>query len=118
VQEYPVIVPPSWNKADYHSALTNVWAAAARHLSEAEQIFILGYSLPETDSFFRHLYALGSVGSKPLRRIAVFNPDSTGLTNSRFEALLGPGARARYEYHALQFNYAIGHIQGLFPKRR
>ena len=118
VENEPVIVPPSWNKADYHSALSDVWAAAAKHLSEAEQIFIMGYSLPETDSFFRHLYALGSVGSSPLRRIAVFNPDTSGATKNRFETLLGPGAKARYEYHPMTFNDAIPYIQGLFPKRK
>lgn len=118
VEIEPVIVPPSWSKADYHSALSDIWAAAAKHLSEAEQIFIIGYSLPETDSFFRHLYALGSVGSAPLRRIAVFNPDNSGATERRFEALLGPGARARYEYHPMTFEDAIWRIQELFPKRK
>lgn len=118
VEPEPVIVPPSWNKADYHSALTDVWAAAAKHLSEAEQIFILGYSLPETDSFFRHLYALGSVGQSPLRRIAVCNPDNTGATDNRFRSLLGPGASARYEYHQMNFQQAISHIRLLFPTRR
>lgn len=117
VDSEPVIVPPSWNKADYHNALSEVWAAAAKHLSEAEQIFVIGYSLPETDSFFRHLYALGSLGKTPLRRIAVFNPDTSGATNARFQALLGPGAIARYEYHAIPFDQAIGHIKALFPKR-
>jgi hypothetical protein len=118
VEEEPVIVPPSWNKADYHSALSDVWAAAAKHLSEAEQIFIIGYSLPETDSFFRHLYALGSVGVAPLRRIVVFNPDDSGATKNRFEALLGPAAKARYEYHAVGFQEALDKIKSLFPKRR
>ncbi|MHB8092438.1 MAG: hypothetical protein ACYDH8_12720 [Syntrophales bacterium] len=118
VETEPVIVPPTWNKADYHSALSDVWAAAAKHLSEAEQIFILGYSLPETDSFFRHLYALGCVGSAPLRRIAVFNPDDSGTTDRRFKALLGPGAIARYEYHTMTFENAIDHIKTLFPKRK
>ncbi len=117
VESEPVIVPPSWNKADYHNALSDVWAAAAKHLSEAEHIFVIGYSLPETDSFFRHLYALGSVGSAPLRRIAVFNPDSSGATDERFRGLLGPGAIARYEYHPITFDKAIDHIQTLFPKR-
>lgn len=117
VDPEPVIVPPSWNKADYHAALSDVWAAAAKHLSEAEHIYVIGYSLPETDSFFRHLYALGSVGVTPLRKIAVFNPDSTGATDARFQALLGPGAKARYEYHEKTFEQAIGHIKTIFPKR-
>lgn len=118
VDAEPVIVPPSWNKADYHTALSDVWAAAAKHLSEAEHIFVIGYSLPDTDSFFRHLYALGCVGTAPLRRIAIFNPDDTGVIDSRFQALLGPGAIARYEYHTKTFGEAIGHIKNLFPKRR
>lgn len=117
VDAEPVIVPPSWNKADYHAALSDVWAAAGKHLSEAEHIFVIGYSLPETDSFFRHLYALGCVGTVPLRRIAVFNPDDSGLIDKRFQALLGPGASARYEYHAKTFDQAIGYIKKLFPKR-
>ena len=117
VELEPVIVPPSWNKADYHNALSEVWASAAIHLSEAEQIFVIGYSLPETDSFFRHLYALGCVSATPLRRIAVFNPDTSGATNARFQSLLGPGAIARYEYHESTFEQAIGYIKKLFPKR-
>lgn len=117
VDPEPVIVPPSWNKADYHEALSDVWASAAKHLSEAEHIFVIGYSLPETDSFFRHLYALGSVGTAPLRRISIFNPDATGATDRRFKALLGPGAIARYEYHEKTFEQAIDHIKELFPKR-
>ncbi|MFN7929916.1 MAG: hypothetical protein U0Y68_18610 [Blastocatellia bacterium] len=107
-------MPPSWNKADYHNALSDVWAAAARHLSEAEYIFIIGYSLPTTDSFFRHLYALGSVGPTPLRKIIVFNPDASGETDQRFRDLLGPGAKARYEYQKMTFEQANIHIKELF----
>lgn len=118
VEPEPVIVPPSWNKADYHEALSNIWASAANHLAEAESIFIIGYSLPETDSFFRHLYALGSVGKSALRRIVVFNPDSSGETDKRFQALLGPGSTARYEYRPMTFDQSIGHIRQLFPKRK
>jgi hypothetical protein len=116
VEAEPVIVPPSWNKADYHHALSNVWAAAARHLSEAEHIFIAGYSLPETDSFFRHLFALGSVGKAALRRLVVFNPDQA--VDSRFRSLLGPGALARYEFHPLTFEESINFVRKSFPKRK
>lgn len=118
VDPEPVIVPPSWNKADYHQALSDIWASAAKHLAEAESIFIIGYSLPETDSFFRHLYALGSVGKSTLRRIVVFNPDQSGEIDRRFRALLGPGSIARYEYHASTFGQSIAYIRQLFPKRK
>lgn len=116
VDAEPVIVPPSWNKADYHQALSNVWAAAASHLAEAEHIFVAGYSLPVTDSFFRHLFALGSVGKTALRRLVVFNPDKT--VDQRFRSLLGPGALARYEFHPLKFDECIDFIKRSFPKRK
>lgn len=115
VDPEPVIVPPSWNKADYHHALSNVWSAAAKHLAEAEYIFVAGYSLPETDSFFRHLFALGSVGKSALRRIVVFNPDNS--VDQRFRSLLGPGALARYEFQSLTFDESIDFVKRLFPKR-
>ena len=111
----PVIVPPSWNKADYHSALTNVWSVAAKRLSAASYIFVMGYSLPETDAFFKLLYALGSVGNTPLRRFAVFNPEPEHQgVDSRFKSLLGPGARSRYEYLPMKFGAAISKVMDEF----
>jgi hypothetical protein len=114
VSPEPVIVPPSWNKNDYHKALSDVWAASARKLETAENIFIIGYSLPETDAFFKLLYALGSVGGAPLRRLYVFNPDVSGVTEKRFASLLGPAALARYQYEPLTFKDSIGFIKTLF----
>jgi len=116
VAREPVIVPPSWNKADYHQALSDVWAAAATHLAEAESVFIAGYSLPETDSFFRHLFALGSVGRNALRRIVVYNPDP--VVDTRFRQLLGPGSLARYSFKQNYFEDTIADIQDQFPRRK
>ena len=72
VEPQPVIVPPAWNKADYHHTLSKVWSRSASELEEAEYIFVIGYSLPPTDAFFKLLYALGTVGSTPIRKIVVF----------------------------------------------
>ncbi len=110
----PVIIPPSWNMFDRHKALSNVWSNAARHLSEAEYIFIIGYSLPETDAFFRLLYALGTVGKNALTRIIVYNPDTTGQVDKRFQQMLGPCAKDSYQYKPLKFSEAIPDIQSMF----
>jgi hypothetical protein len=117
VKPEPVIVPPSWNKVEHHQTVINVWSRAAKELGEAEYVFIIGYSLPETDAFFRLLYALGTVGDTPFKRIEVFNPDATGEVRKRFESLMGPGASARFYYNALSFGNAIGTIRGYFPNR-
>lgn len=91
-----VIVPPTWSKGEYHRQIANVWARAARELNEAENIIVVGYSLPASDSFFPLLYGLGTVGDTPLHRFWVFDPDeSVGV---RFSNMLGPGARQRFRH--------------------
>jgi hypothetical protein len=117
VEQEPVIVPPSWNKADHHQALSTVWAKAAHHLGEARVIFIIGYSMPSSDAFFRLLYALGTVGPSPLEKLIVYNPDETRAVDNRFRELLGPGAIARYEYKTLPFDKAMNDIKKQFPPR-
>lgn len=117
VNPEPVIVPPAWNKADYHQLLSKIWGTAAKELEEAEYIFIIGYSLPETDAFFRLLYGIGTVGDKPLKKVIVYNPDNTGVTEQRFKGMLGPGALARFEYKPLKFDKCIDDVRSFFPKR-
>jgi len=100
----PVIVPPTWNKTEYHQVLSNVWARAASELSTAENVFVSGYSLNESDLFFRYLFALGSVGSTRIKRFWVFNPESEGIVDRRFRGLIGPSTEARYKYIPSQFH--------------
>lgn len=103
----PIIVPPIWNKMGYQLLLSNVWSTAAERLRSAESIIAIGYSLPETDAFFRYLYALGSVGELPLRRFWVFNPDDSGATEGRFRSLLGRGAENRFAYFPERFDECL-----------
>lgn len=118
VKPEPVIVPPAWNKADYHQLLSTIWSTTAKELEKAEYIFIIGYSLPETDAFFRLLYGLGTVGDTVLKKIIVYNPDESGVTEARFKHLMGPGALARFEYRPLKFDQSISEIKNFFPKRK
>lgn len=120
----PVIVPPTWNKNEYHGTLTRVWKRAAKELADAENIFVVGYSMPASDSFFRHLYAIGTLGDSILRRFWVFNIDCALRDN--FEHLLGPGAAHRFAFNPGlytqelngKFSSAIAYLmQEVFPKR-
>ncbi len=113
-----VLVPPTWNKAETHRSLSMVWQRAASALSQAENIFVVGYSMPETDVFFRYLYALGTVGPTMLKRFWVFDPDKTDSVRKRFSALLGPGAKARFQYFEKDFSEAIPILTETFPKHR
>jgi len=103
----PILVPPTWNKTGYHEQLGNVWKRAAAELSTAENIFVIGYSLPETDSFFRYLYALGSESSVRIKRFWVFNPDNGGGVEQRFRNLIGRGLENRFKYFPDTFYDAI-----------
>jgi hypothetical protein len=112
-----VLAPPTWNKTETHRTLSKVWSRAAAKLSEAENIFVVGYSMPESDAFFRYLYALGTVGDVLLKRFWVFDPDDGGRVKQRFEALLGPQAKARFDYVQKPFDDAIEALKETFPLR-
>jgi hypothetical protein len=107
LMDEPMLVPPLWNKTEYHNELALVWQRAADVLSKAENIFVIGYSFPETDAFFRYLYGLGTVGKFPLKRFWVFNPDESGVVEGRFKALVGSGAFSRFKYLPETFETAV-----------
>lgn len=107
----PILVPPTWNKSGYHEQLRNVWKRAASELSTADNIFVIGYSLPETDSFFRYLYALGSESAIRIKRFWVFNPDKEGGVEQRFRDLIGRGIENRFKYFQVTFRDAIAFIE-------
>lgn len=97
----PAIVPPSWNKTQYHSQFSLIWSRAAKELAEADEITVIGYSLPVSDSFFRDLIALGMYGPVRLRRFQVVNCDSK--TEDKFRALLGPECERRFQFDCMTF---------------
>ncbi|HAB51328.1 MAG TPA: hypothetical protein DCE80_04000 [Ignavibacteriales bacterium] len=111
----PVIVPPTWNKNSYHSQLSNVWSKAADEFAKAENIFIIGYSLPETDSFFRYLYALGAESSVRLRNFVVINKDTTGQVEARFRQIIGKGIESRFKYIPETFGEGLSQLQSILP---
>jgi hypothetical protein len=112
VEPAPVIVPPTWNKTEYHQALSEVWGRAASELSTATNIFVSGYALSETDLFFRYLFALGTVGQPLIKRFWVFDPDSG--VNERFRNLIGPGSITRYKWMPTVFGAMFRHIREPF----
>jgi NAD-dependent SIR2 family protein deacetylase len=117
VKPDPVIVPPTWNKTQHHQDLSKVWSRAARELSDAENIFVSGYSLTESDLFFRYLFALGSVGQSRIKRFWVFDPDEQNIVRPRFENLIGSGTRARFRFEKLKFRDAINIISREFLRK-
>ena len=104
----PIIVPPTWNKAPHYEEIGSVWKRAAEELSEAENIFIIGYSWPSNDHFFDSLYSLGTISYEDtyFRKRWVFNPDAK--LAKHFGGMLGQAARKRYRFYKADFAEAIG----------
>jgi hypothetical protein len=108
-----LIVPPTWNKNSYQGIISIIWEKAAEKLSTAKRIYVFGYSLPETDSFFRYLFALGTLSSARIRRIIVVNPaPEGGDVDRRFKSLIGESILSRYRYIAKHFNVASSILKG------
>lgn len=106
----PVIVPPTWDKTRHYEAITPVWRGAANYLSAASHIFVCGYSFPDTDVFFRYLFAVGgSAPSRLLKRFHVFNPNEE--VGERFRSLLGPAVSDRFVFSNLKFARALDEIK-------
>jgi hypothetical protein len=101
----PFIVPPTWKKGDHYGEIGSVWKAAADHLQEAEHIYVCGFSLPETDQYFRFLYALGTAGWSRIKSFVVMDPNPE--VGDRFRQLLGPAVSARFQFHRKGFAHFV-----------
>ena len=74
---------------------------------------MVGYSLPETDMFFRYLYAIGTLGDARLKTFLVVDPDTTGDVERRFRTMLGTAAEARFRVQASRFDQLIPELVAL-----
>lgn len=108
-QKEPFIVPPTWNKTMHQSELRAVWSAAARELQDAEEIVVIGYSLPEADLFFKYLLAIGAVGDALIHKFWVFDPSEE--VGPRFRKILGTAAEDRFDHRPITFMEAVGYLK-------
>jgi hypothetical protein len=90
----PFIVPPTDSKMLHRRQISKVWEAAADQLRKASSIYVMGYSMPETDEFFRNFLAIATIGDTVLDRFMVIDPD--GSLGSRYSRLLDGRAKSRF----------------------
>lgn len=87
----PVFIPPTWSKTIKGEALAkdvalaNVWSAAVDELKSAFQIVVIGYSMPQTDTFFQYLLTLGLVLNSNLHRVVIANRDNSENLLARYK---------------------------------
>lgn len=92
----PALVPPSWNKTQYHVSFSRIWERAAQEISEARRIYVIGYSLPASDEFFRDLMRLALVSTVRMDSFTVVNPEVA--VEQKFKNLIGPGLENRFKF--------------------
>jgi hypothetical protein len=66
-----LLVPPSWDKSEYSEIMRPVWRKAVEALKTATRICVIGYSMPESDAFFKFLLALGLAENDRLYKLIV-----------------------------------------------
>jgi hypothetical protein len=81
------IIPPTWNKG-LNLNMVSDWKAAYKALSEANQIRILGYSLPLTDTYFRYLLRATIIDTPNLRWIDVICKDDNGNVKKSYDEFI------------------------------
>jgi NAD-dependent SIR2 family protein deacetylase len=94
----PLLIPPSWDKSEYREIIASVWRKAAAELSAATRICIIGYSMPETDSFFKYLLTMALARNHQLYKLIVVdyldkrshlaNQPHKSHLHARYESLL------------------------------
>lgn len=102
----PVVVPPTWRKGDHYMQISSVWRRCAQELADAENIYVCGFSLPETDQFFRYLFAVGSSTASRMKSFTVFDPNPE--VEDRYRSLLGQAALSRFLFEKKTFPEFVG----------
>lgn len=69
-----ILEPPTWNKGKSAPILQLLWDKSIEALSTATRVFIIGYSIPETDMHFKYLMASGLANNISLEEIIIVNP--------------------------------------------
>lgn len=81
------IIPPTWNKI-LNDNVKSQWEGAFEALKKAKHIRILGYSLPESDSYIKYLFKAAIAENKYLKTIDIICLDQSGSVEERYEGFI------------------------------
>jgi hypothetical protein len=98
--ENPVIIPPVANK-QLSGELRSIWTLALERLRVARNIIFLGYSLPETDIYFRFFLKTAIGPNTDLNKIYIFNPGIDDDMRKRYLSCFSDQYRKRVEFNIM-----------------
>jgi hypothetical protein len=70
-----LIVPPSVIKPQIDDVLGEQWQGATDAIKEADAVWFIGYSFPESDSFMRYFVTSAFATNTRIRQLVVIDPD-------------------------------------------
>jgi hypothetical protein len=81
VYSMPLIVPPVKDKQylRYGEIFSVLWEKASKALSECEELYVIGYSLPPTDHVAKDLFREALKKNANLKSIIIWNPSPSNL---------------------------------------
>lgn len=79
------IVPPTWNKRLVQGIILRAWQIAHWLLANANHMRIIGYSLPEADSYIKYLLRAAIVSNTHLKTFDVICLDRNGDVRKRYD---------------------------------
>lgn len=107
-----LIIPPTWNKIFENELFAKIWNKSISLLSKATNIFVIGYSMPETDLFFKYMITLGLFKNDNLRKFVVVNPDCS--VDEKYKNILSKGViENNYLFVPKEFRPSIQDIQNI-----
>ena len=88
VREGDIIIPPTFNKGLYQPDLPKSWQLAYNLLMKANHVRIIGYSLPQTDSYIKYILKAAVIHFMDLERIDIICLDETGDVYKRYKEFI------------------------------
>jgi hypothetical protein len=82
------IIPPTWNKQIASESIQTAWETAHWLLAHANHIRVLGYSLPQADSYVKYLLRAAVVSNDHLKSIDVLCLDPDGSVQKRYDEFI------------------------------
>ena len=104
------LVPPSWDKTDFREAISPVWREALLRLSCARRVVIIGYSMPQTDVFFKYLITVALARNSRLFKLNVVDSRHQQTIRDIIDGL-------KQDWHPLEVRYREL-LEPIFAQRR
>jgi len=114
--ESQLLVIPAIVKAEGLGALANEWKGASAAIADADAIWFIGYSFPQSDGFMRHFLAGAIHANARLRQIVVLDPNALEIQARVHELFGSPELKGLVESIPLKWERFVGNFQSLLQR--